>query len=98
MMAMFPRSVIVVTLLAFTAHADEAVRRDGSRTNGTLSLTANKSLAFQNATSEAIDNIEFVRFPAKPANNKALLLHRVQVVQQEQFIAELLKLDDTHLH
>jgi hypothetical protein len=98
---MFVRAIVVVTTLwaAVAAHGDEAVRRDGSRVNGTLTLGANGRFAFRSDRDESVVELDRIRFVAKPqAAPQVPIWHQVRLANGETLLAELRKLDATHLH
>jgi hypothetical protein len=79
--------------------ADEAVRRDGTRVSGALSLAADERFAFRaGERNEAIESLEFIRFAAKPASPGALLWHQIRLVNEDTILAELLRLDERNLY
>ena len=98
---MFIRPLVVVAALwaVGSANGDEAVRRDGSRVNGTLAFGANGRLAFRSEREENIADLELVRFVAKPqAIPHAPIWHQVRLANGDVLLAEVRKLDATHLH
>jgi hypothetical protein len=85
---------------ALFAHGDEAVRSDGSRVAGGLSLSPSGRFAFRSADrNEPVDKVDRVRFAtASPAAPPVLLWHRVHLGRGEVVTAELRSLDVRALH
>jgi len=81
------------------ARADEAVRRDGSRVSGQLTLSTDGRFAFRVADRvEPIAELEFVRFRIKPPAVPAVpLWHQLRFAHGEVLLAEVRKLDAAHL-
>ncbi|HVK13205.1 MAG TPA: hypothetical protein VM597_30915, partial [Gemmataceae bacterium] len=87
---------LALLLAAVAVRADDAVRRDGTQVEGRLSLTATGRFAF---TSEPITNLEFVRFKVAAVDPPAAALRmHVRLADGEILLAEVVKLDATHLH
>lgn len=83
---------------AFAAFGDEGVRRDGTRINGTLTLSPSGRFAFRSDRDESTDNFDFVRLVAKSQAAGAAIWHQVRLANGQVVLAELRKLDATHLH
>jgi hypothetical protein len=93
--------VLAISLLAaIAAYGDEAIHRDGTRTTGKLTLTDTGKFAFRTQDrDEPVADLEFVRLVSKPPGaTRAPLLHQVHFAHGEVLLAEIGKLDDTHLH
>jgi hypothetical protein len=92
--------VLAISLLAAAAASgDEAVRRDGTRATGKLTLTDNGRFTFRTADrDEPVADLEFVRFVTKPPAARGPLFHQVILAHDERLLAEVDKLDDTHVH
>jgi hypothetical protein len=92
--------VVLATLWAAVAvYGDEAVRRDGSRVDGTLTLGANGRFAFRSDREENTAELELVRFVAKPeAASIVPIWHQVRLANGEILLVEVRKLDAMHLH
>src|SRR5262245_38497067 len=91
------RCVLALCLvLPALAPADEAVRRDGSRTNGELVFTESKKFAFKDIP---FAELEIVRFkPKASATPHTPLWHQVRLARGELMLTEVRRLDVNHLH
>jgi hypothetical protein len=88
--------ILAMCLLAATAPADEAVRRDGSRTNGELVFTDSKKFDFKGIP---FAELEIVRFKPKASSTPHTpLWHQVWLARGEVMFAEVRRLDANQLH
>ncbi len=90
------RRRFALLLAALAVRADDAVRRDGTKVEGRLSLAPTGRFAF---TTEPVANLEVVRFKVGPIDPPpaALRMH-VRLADGEVLRAEVVKLDANHLH
>jgi len=89
----------ILLLASVSGRAEEAVRKDGTRIEGTLKLSATGRFTFQSAESaEPIDGLDLVRLIAKPPGAKLGVLHQVRLIRGQVIHGELLKLDAEQLH
>lgn len=97
---MWTRAGLALVLAVLAARADDAVRRDGTRVPGRLALSAAGRFTFRTpAGDEPVAGLDLVRFPIDPAEPPpAALRVRVRLADGEVVLAELVKLDATHLH
>jgi hypothetical protein len=86
--------------VASSAFPEEAVRGDGSRIAGQLSFTDARQFKFISEGRDVpIADLDLVRFKHKSRTAPAVpLWHMVRLSHGELFVAEIRKLDATHLH
>src|SRR6478609_4577321 len=98
----FPSRLPVAALLAaaVAAHGDDALRADGTRLTGRLTLTGTGRFQFRTTGhDEPIAGLDRVTFAVKPpAPPPVPLWHRVDLGNGEVILAEVRRLDDTALH
>jgi hypothetical protein len=100
-MSIRPCAVLAVLVgAALTATGDEAVRGDGSRVAGRLTLVGTGRFAFTSADrSESVASLDRVRLaPKPPPDPPAALWHQVHLGRGEIVLGEVRRLDDEHLH
>ncbi len=89
----------LILLASISGRADEGVRKDGTRTQGTLKLAATGRFTFQTAgATEPIDRLDLVRLGAKSPDAKLGIHHQVRLIRGQIVHGELLKLDEEHLY
>ncbi|HJZ89848.1 MAG TPA: hypothetical protein VKE40_03175 [Gemmataceae bacterium] len=97
------RPCVVLAVLvgaALNATGDEAVRGDGSRVAGRLTLTDTGRFTFTAADrSESVARLDQFQFaPKAPPDPPAALWHQVHLGRGEVVRGEIRRLDDHHLH
>src|SRR5207248_6158437 len=80
--------------------ADDAIRRDGTRTSGHLALNEQGRFVFRSSTgNEPIGQIEIVRFMPKVVGSTTMpLCHQIRFGNGELVLGIIERLDVTHLH
>ena len=93
-------SVVALLTASLAAHGDEAVRQDGGRVAGRLLLSDAGRFTFRGADrDEPVANLDRVRFaPKVPAPPPVPLWHQLHLGHGEVILAEVRKLDATHMH
>jgi hypothetical protein len=92
--------VLAIVIASGLARGDEAIRRDGSKVSGSLAFTSEGRFTFRAGDrDEPVADLEFVRFTTKPPPSPSVpLWHQVRFAHGEVLLAEVRKLDATHLH
>src|SRR3954466_3380263 len=91
--------VAALLAAALAAHGDEAVRADGSRTTGRLTLSAGRLQFRTSERDEPVAGLDRVHFtPRPPAPPAVPLWHQVHVGHGQVVLAEVRKLDEKALH
>jgi hypothetical protein len=92
--------VAALLAAALAAHGDEAVRSDGTRLTGRLTLAETGRFRFRAGVSdEPLAGLDLVRFtPKVPAAPPVPLWHQVRLGHDQVLLAEIHKLDEKGLH
>src|SRR6516162_9382371 len=93
-------SVAALLAAALVAHGDEALRTDGTRATGRLTLSETGRFLFRAADrDEPVAGLDRVSFAVKPpAAPPVSLWHQIHLSDGEVILAEVHRLDDTALH
>lgn len=93
-------SVAALLAAALTAHGDEALRTDGTRLTGRLTLNESGRFLFRTGDrDEPVADLDRVSFAVKPPTAPAVKLwHLIHLGHGEVVLAEIHRLDDTALH
>lgn len=91
--------IVALVLSHLQLCADEAIRRDGSRISGQLTLIDGGRFSFRSVSGvEPIEQIEIIRFKPKPATVFMALTHEIRLGVGESLVAEVQRLDEKHLY
>jgi hypothetical protein len=99
-MARSPLALLLVLGCAAGGAGDEGVRTDGRRVGGQLTFSPTGRFTFTAADKDlSISELDRVRFAVKAKPLPGVpLWHQVRLVHGDVFLAEVRKLDATHLH
>jgi hypothetical protein len=92
--------VAVLLTAALAAHGDEALRTDGTRLTGQLTLSETGRFLFRTGDrDEPVAGLDRVSFAVKPPTAPPVTLwHQIHLGHGEIVLAEIRRLDDTALH